>query len=52
MRVRDIARVELSQQNFANFSRYTGHKSAQIVIFALPEANALEVAERIYEAVA
>ena len=44
VRLRDIARVDLSQQNFSNYARFTGHKSAQIVIFALPEANAIAVA--------
>jgi len=52
VRLRDIARVELSQQNFSNFARYSGHKSAQIVVFALPEANAIKVADGIYEAMA
>src|SRR4030095_14338236 len=36
VRLRDVARVELSQQSFSNFSRFTGHKAAQIVVFALP----------------
>jgi HAE1 family hydrophobic/amphiphilic exporter-1 len=52
LRLRDIARVDLSQQSFSNFSRFTGHKSAQIVIFALPEANAIAVADRVYQAMA
>ena len=52
VRLRDIARVDLSQQNYSNFSNFTGHKSAQIVIFALPEANAIEVADRVYQAIA
>ncbi len=52
VRLRDIARVDLSQQSFSNFSRFTGHKSAQIVIFALPDANAIAVADRVYQAMA
>jgi HAE1 family hydrophobic/amphiphilic exporter-1 len=52
LRLRDIARVDLSQQSFSNFSRFTGHKSTQIVIFALPEANAIAVADRVYQAMA
>ena len=32
--------------------RPTGHKSAQIVVFSLPEANAIAVANRVYESVA
>jgi HAE1 family hydrophobic/amphiphilic exporter-1 len=50
VRLRDIARVDLEQQSFSNFSIYKGHKSAQIVIFALPDANAIEVADRVYKA--
>ena len=52
VRLRDVARVELSQQSFSNFSRFTGHKSAQIVVFALPGANAIQVADRVYAAMA
>jgi HAE1 family hydrophobic/amphiphilic exporter-1 len=52
VRLRDVARVALSQQSFSNYSRFTGHKSAQIVVFALPGANAIEVADRVYAAMA
>jgi len=52
VRLRDIARVDLSQQSFSNFATVNGHRSAQIVIFALPDANAVEVADRVYEAMA
>ncbi len=52
VRLRDIARVDLSQQSFSNYSRYTGHKSAQLVMFSLPEANAIKVADSVYKAVA
>lgn len=48
VRLRDIARVELSQQNFTNFAKVTGHKSAQIIVFALPDANAISVADQVY----
>jgi HAE1 family hydrophobic/amphiphilic exporter-1 len=50
VRLRDIARVDLSQQSFSNFSRFSGHKSTQIVIFALPDANAIAVADGVYRA--
>jgi HAE1 family hydrophobic/amphiphilic exporter-1 len=50
VRLRDVARVDLSQQSFSNYSRFTGHKSAQIVVFALPGANAIAVANRVYGA--
>jgi hydrophobic/amphiphilic exporter-1 (mainly G- bacteria), HAE1 family len=52
VRLRDIARVDLSQQSFSNYSRFTGRKSAQLVIFALPEANAIAVADSVYKAMA
>ena len=52
VRMRDIARVELSQQYFSNFARLTGHKSAQIVVFALPDANAIQVANSVYKSIA
>lgn len=50
LRLRDIARIELSQQYYSNYASVTGHKSAQLVIFALPEANAIDVANRVYKA--
>jgi HAE1 family hydrophobic/amphiphilic exporter-1 len=52
VRLRDIARVDLSQQTFSNYSRFTGHKSTQILVFSLPEANAIAVADRVYKAMA
>ena len=44
VRVRDIARVELSQQQYTIFSGLSGKKAANIAVFALPGANALQVA--------
>ncbi|MFZ4698467.1 MAG: efflux RND transporter permease subunit [Candidatus Methylumidiphilus sp.] len=44
VRLKDVARVELSQQSFSVFSRLNGKKTAHIAIYALPGANALEVA--------
>lgn len=52
LRLRDVARVDLSQQSFGVFSAFTGRKSAQIVIFSLPEANAIDVADSVYQAMA
>ena len=52
VRVRDIGRVELSRQSFSNYARTDGRRSAQIVVFSLPEANAIAVADRVYQAVA
>jgi len=44
VRVRDIARVELSQQMYTVFSGLSGKKTTHIAVFALPGANALQVA--------
>ncbi len=52
VRLRDIARVELSQQSFSNFAYYVGHPTSLIPIFALPDANAITVADSIYKAMA
>jgi HAE1 family hydrophobic/amphiphilic exporter-1 len=49
--LRDIARVDLAQQNYANFANIGGLRSAQVVVFALPEANAIRVADNVYKAV-
>ncbi|MBT5548992.1 MAG: hydrophobe/amphiphile efflux-1 family RND transporter, partial [Nitrospina sp.] len=47
VRVRDIARVELSSQTFEIKSRLNGSPTVNFAIYQLPEANALEVAQRI-----
>ena len=52
VRLRDIARIDLGQQNYSNFANIGGLGSAQIVIFSLPEANAIAVADQVYAAVA
>lgn len=51
VRLRDIARVELGQQFYSNFATTAGRCSAQVVVFALPEANAIAVANEVYRAV-
>lgn len=52
VRLRDIATVDLSQQSFSNFSRFTGKQAALIIIFALPQANAIEVADGVHRSMA
>ena len=52
VRLRDIARVDLGQQNYSNFAKIGGLSSAQVVVFSLPEANAIAVADQVYAAVA
>jgi HAE1 family hydrophobic/amphiphilic exporter-1 len=52
VRLRDIARVDLGQQNYSNFANIGGLSSAQIILFTLPEANAIDVANQVYATVA
>jgi len=47
VRVKDLARVELSQQNFTNFAKINNHKSAHIIAYTLPGSNAIEVGDQI-----
>jgi HAE1 family hydrophobic/amphiphilic exporter-1 len=51
VRVRDLARVELSQQTFANFSQVFGKPAAHLVFYTLPGANDLAVAKDVLAAV-
>jgi HAE1 family hydrophobic/amphiphilic exporter-1 len=47
IRIKDVARVELSQQSYTNFSGLSGKSASHIVIYALPGANALNVAKQV-----
>jgi len=49
--LRDVARVELGAQTYDTFVQKGGISSANLLIFQLPGANALEVAERVKAAV-
>ena len=51
VRLKDVARVDLSQQYFSNYANVGGLRSAQIVLYALPDANAIDVANSVYKAV-
>jgi HAE1 family hydrophobic/amphiphilic exporter-1 len=51
VRLRDVARVDLGQQSYSNYANTWGRRSAQIVVFSLPEANAITVANHVYKAV-
>ena len=48
VRLKDVARLDLGQQSYANFANMGGQSSAQVVVFALPEANAIAVADQVY----
>jgi HAE1 family hydrophobic/amphiphilic exporter-1 len=47
VRVKDVARVELDQRTYINFSGVNGHPAAQLLVYALPGANALDVGEKV-----
>ncbi len=47
VKLREIARVELSSQSFDIFSRLNGSPAVNFAIYQRPEANALEVAKSI-----
>jgi len=52
VRIKDIARVELSQQMYTNFAGVSGHKAAQILVYALPGANAIDLGKKVRAAMA
>ncbi|MGZ5576979.1 MAG: efflux RND transporter permease subunit, partial [Methylobacter sp.] len=52
VRIRDVARVELSRQSYSNFSESSGHRATVMPVFTLPGANALNVAEEVKKAMA
>jgi multidrug efflux pump len=47
VRLRDVARVELGDQNYSLGCTFDGHPSVGLAIFQLPGSNALDVANRI-----
>src|SRR5258705_10756013 len=47
VRVKDVARVELGQQDYSTISRLNGKPTAVIAIYQLPGSNALQTAEGI-----
>ncbi len=47
VRVKDVARVELGQQDYSTISRLNGKPSAVIAIYQLPGSNALQTAEGV-----
>ncbi len=52
VRVRDVAKVELSQEAFSTFSGLSGKQAAQLNVYTLPGANALKVAEEVNDLMA
>ncbi len=47
VRVKDIAKVELSQEAFSTVSGLSGKKAAQMNVYTLPGANALKVSQEV-----
>ena len=49
LRLADVARTELGAQSYINFSRLGREASTGVAVFALPSANALDVARLVHE---
>jgi len=47
LRVKDVARTEMGAKMYTSFSRRAGKPSTTMVIYQLPGANALDVADKI-----
>lgn len=47
IRLKDVARVQLGAENYSNFSKISGKNAAIISINQLPEANAIDLSNRI-----
>ncbi|MCK7551342.1 efflux RND transporter permease subunit [Marinobacter goseongensis] len=52
VRLRDVGRIELGSRSYASTARLNNRDTAFLVIYQLPNANALEVAERVKKVVA
>jgi len=49
--LRDVAKIELGTQNYLMRTRTNGTPSAVIQIFQLPDANGLEVADKVFKVI-
>ncbi len=47
VRLRDVGRIELGSRSYTSTAKLNNHDTAFLVIYQLPDANALEVAERV-----
>lgn len=52
IRLKDVARVELGAESYAYFSRIDGRDSAVISVTQLPEANAIDLSNRLRKKIA
>lgn len=48
--LRDIARIELGAENYNQIGRFNGSAAAVLAIYQLPDANGLEVADKVLAA--
>lgn len=47
VKVKDVARVELGAENYGWFGQLNGKPAALLAVYQLPDANALDVADRV-----
>jgi hydrophobe/amphiphile efflux-1 (HAE1) family protein len=47
IRLKDVAKVELGAESYSNFSRISGKNAAIITVSQLPEANAIDLSNKI-----
>lgn len=47
IKLKDIARIELGAESYSNFSRIDGNDTAMISVSQLPEANAIDLSNKI-----
>ncbi len=47
IRLKDVARVELGAESYSNYSRISGKNASIITVSQLPEANAIDLSNRI-----
>lgn len=47
VRLKDVARIELGAESYSHFSRISGRNSAIIPVSQMPEANAIELSNKI-----
>ncbi len=52
VRLKDVARVELGAESYSYFSRISGKNSAIITVSQLPEANAIDLSNKIQKRLA
>ena len=52
VRLRDVARIELGARSYAAMAQLNGRDTAFLVIYQLPDANALDVAARVRDEMA